>query len=345
MADRRRNASSDAGVIDMRPEDAAIVPGCSDSVVPYVSIVISTRNRAAQLSRCLHYVSLIRSTTPWELIVVNNGSMDGTADVLSEFSQKAPFSVRVVDEPVVGGARSRNSAAKVARGEILIFIDDDCYVRPEIVEHYRKIFSDPMMGFAGGRILLHDPADYPLTINESEVEVRFPAASPVPCGVVQGANMAVRRQALQAAGGFDHRMGPGTRFPSEDWDLLTRIATQGWAGGYFPGPTVSHHHGRKRRQARKRIRGYNIGSGAVYLKLIANARTRRVYLPFILRRVVGDMKFRQTKVAEQVCGAMLFLMRNWRDLLAATPDAPEPPVPEPHRAEIGVDEVRRFSCR
>ncbi len=127
--------------------------------------------------------------------------------------------------------------------------------------------------------------------------------------------------------------GQATRFPSEDWDLLTQIRElTGWAGGYFPGPTVSHHHGRKRRQARKRIRGYNIGSGAVYLKLLANPRTRRVYLPFILRRVAGDMKYRQTKVAAQLYGAMLFLMRNWRDLLAATPDAPEPPVPDPHRA-------------
>ena len=60
--------------------------------------------------------------------------------------------------------------------------------------------------------------------------------------------------------------------PAEDWDVLTRIGINGWAGGYFPGPTVSHHHGRKRPEARKRIRCYNIGSGSVYLKLLADAR-------------------------------------------------------------------------
>jgi len=314
----------------MHPEDQVAAPVSRGEAIPRVSIVIPTRNRAAQLSRCLRHVSSIRSDTPWELIVVDNASTDDTAGVLSEFARNAPFHVGVVDEPVVGGARTRNSGAKVARGEILIFVDDDCYVRPDIVEQYLRIFEDPTIGFAGGRILLHDPTDYPLTINESEVAVRFPAARPVPCGIVQSANMAIRRQALQDAGGFDQRMGPATRFPAEDWDILTRIGMCGWAGGYFPGPTLSHHHGRKRREAWKRIRCYNIGTGAVYLKLLANARTRRIYLPHILRRIAGDMKFRQTKVATQLYGAMLFLRQYRHGLLELSGR-------EPRRAGIGAD--------
>jgi GT2 family glycosyltransferase len=319
------------------PEEQAITPGCRGDAIPDVSMVIPTRNRADQLSRCLQYVRLIQSDRPWELIIVDNGSTDHTVDVVSEFARNVPFQVRVVHEPVVGGARTRNSGAKVARGKILIFIDDDCYVRPDIVEQYRKIFEDPTIGFAGGRILLHDRTDYPLTINESEVGIRFPAARPVPCGTVQGANMAMRRQALQDAGGFDQRMGPATRFPAEDWDVLTRIGINGWAGGYFPGATVSHHHGRKRPEARKRIRCYNIGSGSVYLKLLADARTRRIYLPHILRCIAGDMKFRQTKVAAQIYGAMLFLWQNRHGLLEVTPNILDPPVHEPHPPEIGAD--------
>jgi len=283
------------------------------------SIIIPTRNRVRQLACCLDYVSSIRSDANWELIVVDNGSTDGTRAFLDDFARRSPIATQVVSEPVIGGTRTRNAGAEAARGEVLIFIDDDCYVHPDIVEQYRKIFEDPTIGFAGGRMLLHDRTDYPLTVNESEVELRFLPGRPVPCGIVQGGNMAMRRRAHEDAGGFDVRMGPGTRFAAEDWDMLTRIGVQGWAGGYFPGPTVSHHHGRKRREARERIRSYDIGSGAVYLKLVANPRTRRIYLPHILRRILGDLKFHQIKIVTQMCGAILFLRENRRHLLDAMP--------------------------
>jgi glycosyltransferase involved in cell wall biosynthesis len=295
-------------------QHAGGAPGDSGAV--RVSIIVPTRNRAGKLARCLEHVVAIHSQESWELIVVDNGSTDETLDVLNGLAQLSALRLRVVSEPVPGGARTRNAGAKIAGGDILIFIDDDCYVRPDIVDRYCEVFADPAIGFAGGRILLHDRTDYPLTINESEAEVRFPAARPVPCGIVQSGNMAVRRQALLDAGGFDERMGPATRFPAEDWDIQTRMGIRGWAGGYFPGPTVSHHHGRKGADARKRIRAYNIGSGAVYLKLIADRATRRTYLPHILRRMLGDMKFHQFKVATQIYGAMLFFRQNRRHLLA-----------------------------
>lgn len=292
--------------------DVAGVPG--DGGTARASIIVPTRNRASKLLRCLEHVVAIRSERPWELIVVDNGSTDETPRLLDGFARRSMLRVQVVREPVPGGARTRNSGARLAEGEILIFIDDDCYVRPDIVDRYCEIFEDPTIGFAGGRILLHDHTDYPLTINESGAERRFPAARPIPCGVVQSGNMGVRRRALLEAGGFDERMGPATRFPAEDWDLQTRIGMRGWVGGYFPGPTVSHHHGRKRDEARRRIRAYNVGSGAVYLKLIANPGTRRVYLPHILRRILGDMKFHQFKVATQIYGAILFFKQNRRHL-------------------------------
>lgn len=286
-----------------------------DSGTARISIVVPTRNRASKLARCLDHVVAIRSRNAWELIVVDNASTDETAQLLDRIACPSALQMRVVREPVPGGARTRNAGARAARGEILIFIDDDCYVRPDIVDRYCDIFEDPAIGFAGGRILLHDRSDYPLTVNESKSVRRFPPARPVPCGIVQSSNMAVRRQAFLDAGGFDERMGPATRFPAEDWDIQTRIGICGWAGGYFPGPTVSHDHGRKRAEARKRIRAYNVGSGAVYLKLIAGRATRRTYLPHVLRRMLGDMKYHQLKVATQIYGALLFLKEYRRHLL------------------------------
>jgi glycosyltransferase involved in cell wall biosynthesis len=280
-----------------------------------ISVIISTRNRAAQLSRCLHHVGLIRTDTPWELVVVDNGSTDGTADVLGEFARRGRSPLRIVSEPVEGLTHARNAGLRAARGEIVVFTDDDCYVRPDFIDEYRKVFDDPALGFAGGRILLHDSTDYPLTIIESDAERIFPLGRPVPCGIVQGANMAIRRRALEQAGGFDVRLGPGTPFLADDWDMQTRVAALGWAGGYFPGPTVSHHHGRKREHAKALIRLYNMGSGAVCLKLLADPRTRWNYLPHILRRILGDMKTHPLKIVQQIHGAMLFLKENRRHLL------------------------------
>jgi hypothetical protein len=131
--------------------------------------------------------------------------------------------------------------------------------------------------------------------------------------------MAVRRRALMAVGGFDERMGPGTRFPAEDWEVLTRIGAAGWSGGYFPGPVVAHDHPRSPEEARSRLRSYHVGMGAVYMKLVADPRTRRIYLRHILRRFLGDMKFHQIKIATQIYGGWLFLRQNRRHLLDAAP--------------------------
>jgi glycosyltransferase involved in cell wall biosynthesis len=290
---------------------------------PYVSLVVSTRNRASQLERCLEHIAAIETEMPWELVVVNNGSSDDTAEVLARFARRTPLAIRIVTEPVSGLSRARNAGIRAARGEVLVFTDDDCYVSPDFVDQYRKVFENEAIGFAGGRILLHDRSDYPLTMIESEQEQRFSRGRPVPCGILQGANMAVRRRALQAAGDFDVRLGSGTEFLADDWDIQTRVAAHGWTGGYFPGPTVSHHHGRKREHARRLIRGYNIGSGAVSLKLLADPRTRRIYLPHVLRRILGDMKTHQLKIIQQIYGAVLFLRRNHRHLLKAGPGTAE----------------------
>ncbi len=296
---------------------------------PFVSIIVPTRNRLSKLARCLEHVGAIRSDVPWELIVVDNGSTDETPQFLESFARRSPMAFRAVREPAAGGMRSRNAGVEAARGEVLIFIDNDCYPEPGIVEHYAAIFRNPDIGFAGGRILPYErttsqSAEKTLALMESDLEIDYPAGRPVPCGILQGGNMAIRRRALMAVGGFDERMGPGTRFPAEDWEVLTRIGAAGWSGGYFPGPAVAHDHPRSPKEARSRLRSYHIGIGAVYLKLVANPQTRRIYVPHILRRFLGDMKFHQMKIATQIYGGLLFLRQNRRHLLEAVPGSGRP---------------------
>lgn len=205
-----------------------------------VSLVICTRNRARQLEACLASVAKIRCELPWETVIVDSGSDDDTQTVVSKFFDDSDVRGHYLWEPERGGCHAKNAGINVSSGEVVAFTDDDCYPAPDLLDRICEIFADPRIGFIGGRILLHDPNDYPLTINESMETLRFSAGGIVPCAAVQGENMAFRRAALIAVGGFDPTLGPGTSFPGEDWDAVARVCGGGSDGGCFETPVVSH---------------------------------------------------------------------------------------------------------
>jgi glycosyltransferase involved in cell wall biosynthesis len=277
-----------------------------------VSLVICTRNRARQLDACLSSVANIRCDRPWETVIVDNGSRDHTKDVATSFFREHPVPGHYVWEPNPGLSNARNAGIVASGGDLIAFTDDDCYPASDLLDRMCEIFADQRIGFVGGRILLHDPRDYPLTVNESTETLRFAGGSVVPCAVVQGANMAFRRAALLAVGGFDPALGAGTRFPAEDWDAVARVCISGWDGGYFPAPTVSHHHGRTAIDARQQLRTYHYASGAVFAKLLLSRATRRPYARHWARRILGDAKYHHRKLAQQFRGAIDYV-RSRRD--------------------------------
>src|SRR5262249_41238345 len=124
------------------------------------------------------------------------------------------------------------------------------------------------LGYITGRIILHDPADHPITINESNVPRMFPGRSFIVAGLVQGANMAFRRTVLREIGGFDPLFWPGAAFNAEDVDAAARASAMGWSGQYRPEVVVRHHHGRKASDGPRVRRSYAIGRGAYHMKLL-----------------------------------------------------------------------------
>src|SRR5260370_28002296 len=72
---------------------------------------------------------------------------------------------------------------------------------------FQSFNEDRAVGFVGGRILLHDPTDRRITIQESLEPLSFPAGSFIRPGVIQGANVAYRRAALSQVRWFDSRFG------------------------------------------------------------------------------------------------------------------------------------------
>jgi glycosyltransferase involved in cell wall biosynthesis len=235
-----------------------------------ISLIIGTRDRCQQLVRCLQSVRGITFERPWELIVVDNGSLDETAAVVRQFIDSAGVSATYVFEPKLGKSNALNTAITIARGQILAFTDDDCYPAPDFLSRVWSAFVDSSVGYITGRIMLHDPTDYPVTINETTLPLTFPARSLVTVGAVQGANMAFRRRILTDIGGFDPVFGPGTQFVSEDLDVAGRASAAGWKGRYCPEVIVSHHHGRKASDIPRLMKLYGMGAGAYHLKLLLN---------------------------------------------------------------------------
>ena len=245
-----------------------------------ISLVISTRNRAPQLDQALESYARLEYEGPWDVVIVDNGSTDATPQVLAAFGRRFRGNLRLLQHGRPGLSGARNVGWRAARGAIVAFTDDDCYPQPDYLMRIRRCFSEPRYGFVGGRVLLYDPLDYPITIQLCDRRLELPPACFIAPGQIHGANFAFRRQVLEAIGGFDERLGAGTKYQSaEDTDALARASASGWWGLYDPGPTVSHHHRRRAGKDIQRMRkAHGIGTGAYFMKCLANPHLRGPYL-------------------------------------------------------------------
>lgn len=104
-----------------------------EPLFPFVSVIIPTYNRRDSLLRVLD--SLVQQTlspNQYEVIVVDNGSTDGTHSVVNE---QFPFTLRYLKQDNRGATAARNEGAMNSQGKILVFMDDDITLRPQTLEH------------------------------------------------------------------------------------------------------------------------------------------------------------------------------------------------------------------
>ena len=223
----------------------------------------------------------LRTRLSWELVIIDNGSSDDTQLIIERFVATFPGTVLLVSEPRRGLGNAHNAGFRKARSPICAFMDDDCYPTDDYLDAISLCFAeDPAIGFIGGRILPWSDDDCKIAIQQSTNRVSFSPYSFIPTGVIHGANFACRRAAIEAAGGFDSRFGPGALFfNAEEVELLARISNAGWAGAYDPRPLVYHHHGRKNGWDEWRVvRSYERGRGGYYAKCLLNRTMRAIYL-------------------------------------------------------------------
>jgi glycosyltransferase involved in cell wall biosynthesis len=246
------------------------------------SVIVCTRNRCSALAQLLD--SLTRLVLPpglaWELVVVDNGSSDGTAALIDSFADRLP--VRRIFEPRKGISRARNAGLDAALGEILAFTDDDCLPAPDwlrvIVQEFAR---DPGLAGIGGRVELHDPRDFPMTIRTSRRREALTSAYQLPALMV-GCNMAFTRWAARMVGEFDITLGAGTPVGSaEDTDYLYRSLLLGLRIEYVPEVLVAHNHGRRRLEEVSHLRrSYARGRGALLTKYLLRADRAMAYCAY-----------------------------------------------------------------
>ncbi len=192
--------------------------------MPIISVIVATRNRRSALEQFLESARQLSFDSPWELVVVDNGSTDGTDKLLSAAGTSLPLVV--IEEPQRGKSRALNRGLRQARGEILLFGDDDIVPdRDWLSALYRAAVRYPAANVFGGRILIDDQRipdwvveSYNLkTILASEQDlgeaIRWFDINQYPVGP----NLAVRRRTLENwPYQWPVNLGPGTKLPLGD---------------------------------------------------------------------------------------------------------------------------------
>jgi glycosyltransferase involved in cell wall biosynthesis len=187
------------------------------------SVIVCAFNEEQFLPACLHSL-LTQSRPPEEIIVINNASTDATGAVA-----RRP-GVRVIDEPRRGLVVARETGRLAARGDVLVYVDADCRAPREWLEQLAKEFDapDPPAAVTGpyrfydwdltGRALvwMYDWSVAPATHFLAQYVLGVGA-------LLYGGNFAVRRQTLEAIGGFDTSI----EFHGEDTNLARRVAKVG----------------------------------------------------------------------------------------------------------------------
>jgi GT2 family glycosyltransferase len=202
---------------------------------PDVSVVVPAHNRVQSLEALL--VALAGQTMPkdrFEVIVVDDCSVDGTADLLRSVEAGGTVPLRWFTTPSNSGgpSRPRNLGWQAARAPIVAFIDDDCIPAPEWLEHgVTAMQVDGEIGVLQARTEL-PPGKSPRNVGRWVVWREVKDAT----GWFECANIFYARAALEEVGGFDESL----RTWGEDSDLGWRVVEAGWQRGYTDRAVVVH---------------------------------------------------------------------------------------------------------
>ncbi|MEM1296952.1 MAG: glycosyltransferase, partial [Verrucomicrobiota bacterium] len=198
---------------------------------PQISVVVCTHRRHRLLRGCLEALQKL-DYPELEVVIVNDGNDEEVERVVADFPEMRHLSLNHS-----GLSAARNLGAAKATGEIIAFTDDDCEVDREWLFWLAKFFEDSEFAAAGGPNIAPAPTNW-----EQACIIAAPGG---PCHVmlddeeaehVAGCNLAVRKSAWEAIGGFDEKF----RKAGDDVDFCWRLRNAGFRIGFCPPAFVWH---------------------------------------------------------------------------------------------------------
>ena len=285
-----------------------------------ISLIIPTWNNCARLAVTLDAIAECRvpSGIAWEVLLVANNCTDRTREVAARFV--GPLPLICLEEPRQGASNARNRGLVDAKGELILFADDD--VRPcrEWIALYWQAFQDygPRRYFVGPlRCEFEDdqpPEDElmrvaPLSVRGLALDLTGCVAAETP--VLLEGNWACPAEALRRAGGFDPNLGVDARLKrrrvGEGPDLRDRLRRNGLSGIYVGEANVVHFVPQSKctvRHAASNWRAHGVYS------LRANTPNFWIETTPWLKARFGDEKW-TTRACVQACGTSLAAAIRW----------------------------------
>ncbi len=245
-----------------------------------LSVVICTRNRADYLCQALRSISRCEHPPAgdWEVVVVDNGSADQTQEVATDVATEVAtteagnFALSVVEEAIPGLSHARNRGIRVARGDWILWTDDDVTVGEKwLIRYYEAIRNRPDARAFGGpiHIVLEGQPEGWLVNGLNIVKSAFAGLAADDIGdtfaatgvVPYGANFALRRNYLERIG-FDPDLGrhPKHQLRGGEETQVIRQAVRDGPGYWLRDASVSHHID-PGRQTRRYLRDYYFSFG------------------------------------------------------------------------------------
>lgn len=196
-----------------------------------VSVIIPVYNRAHLIGPVIEAL-LEQNYKPLEIIIVDDGSMDNTREVVKSYP------VKYIYQENRGPASARNRGFRKSKGDIIAFIDSDCIAKKDWLENLIKGFDSPEVGAVAGSYDIANPQSVLSRLIHEEIKWRHLGFKKY-IRAFGSYNVVIRREVFEKVGGFDetYRTASG-----EDNDLSYRILKAGYKIRFMPNALVAHYH-------------------------------------------------------------------------------------------------------
>jgi GT2 family glycosyltransferase len=207
-----------------------------------ISVVVPFFNAQETLLPCICALEA-QTLRPLQIILVDNNSGDESARIAKEAAANNPELCTYILEERQGPSFARNTGARLANGDFVAFTDSDCVPDRSWLHNVVGAFGEPRVGAVAGKVRGFRPRN---AVEKFHSVFTMPGPSipmiynefTLSSGGFPTANLSVRKNVMDAVGGFDERM----EIYSEDYDLCARVYKAGYRISYVPEAVVYHQH-------------------------------------------------------------------------------------------------------